>query len=132
MLVHGQPPFFSNAKGEFWKEVFQNLEGKLIAALNTCHLIINSSFFFDSVLLDDIECKILSIPRKKLIVSTHVQSIFYPALSILYLACCRHTAVQKGVFPPKLKQAKVIPVYKSNDDSELCKKLLTNITALHS
>ena len=27
-------------------------------------------------------------------------------------------SAQKVVFPPKLKQAKVIPVYKSNDDTE--------------
>ena len=27
-------------------------------------------------------------------------------------------SAQKGVFPPKLKQAKVIPVHKSNDDTE--------------
>ena len=34
------------------------------------------------------------------------------------LADIFNMSAQKGVFPPKLKQAKVIPVYKSNDDTE--------------
>ena len=33
------------------------------------------------------------------------------------LADIFNMSAQKGVFPPKLKQAKVIPVYKSNDDT---------------
>lgn len=34
------------------------------------------------------------------------------------LADIFNMSAKKGVFPPKLKQAKVIPVYKSNDDTE--------------
>ena len=69
----------------------------------------------------NIEREILSIPKNK----------FYGFYScpIHILSCAKHIlsgplaaifnmSVQKGVFPSKLKEAKVIPVYKSDDETE--------------
>ena len=52
-------------------------------------------------------------------VSTLVRFVFYPVLSMLYLALSQtfNMSSQKGVFPSKLKEAKVIPVYKSDDET---------------
>ena len=80
-----------------------------------------SSFFFDSISPDDIKHEILSIPKNK-------AYGLYPC-PIRTLSCAKHIvsgpltdtlnmSVQKGVFPSKLKEAKVIPVYKSDDETE--------------
>ena len=79
------------------------------------------SFFFDPVSPDDIEREILSIPKNK----------SYGLCSCLtrILSCAKHIlsgpladifnmSGQKGVCPSKLKEAKVIPVYKSDDETE--------------
>ena len=79
------------------------------------------SFFFDPVLPDDIEREILSIPKTK--------SYGLYSCPARILSCAKHIlsgpladifnmSVQKGVFPSKLKEAKVIPVYKSDDETE--------------
>ena len=79
------------------------------------------SFFFDAVSPDDIEREILSIPKNK-------AYGLYPC-PIRILTCAKHIVsgpladifnicVQKGVFPSNLKGAKVIPVYKSDDETD--------------
>ena len=79
------------------------------------------SFFFDPVSPDDIEREILSIPKNK--------SYGLYSCPTRILSCAKHIlsgpladifnmSVQKGVFPSKLKEAKVIPVYKSDDETE--------------
>ena len=79
------------------------------------------SFFFHPASPDDIEREILSIPKNK--------SYGRYSRPIRILSCAKHilsgpladifnTYVQKGVFPSKLKEAKVIPVYKSDDETE--------------
>ena len=60
--------------------------------------------------------------KTNLMVSTLVRLVFYPVLNIFYLAGpladIFNMSVQKGIFPSKLKEAKVIPVYKSDDETE--------------
>ena len=51
-------------------------------------------------------------------VFTLVRSIFYPVLNTLFLALYPTFLISLGVFPSNLKQAKVIPVYKSDDETE--------------
>ena len=79
------------------------------------------SFFFDPVSPGDIEREILSIPQNK--------SYGLYSCPTRILSCAKHIlsgpladifnmSVQKGVFPSKLKEAKVIPVYKSDDETE--------------
>ena len=79
------------------------------------------SFFFDAVSPDDIEREILSIPKNK------AHGLYSCPICILSgakhivsgpLADIFNISVQKGVFPSKLKEAKVIPVYKSDDETE--------------
>ena len=80
-----------------------------------------SSFFFDSVSPDDIERKILYIPKNK------AYGLY--SCPIRTLSCAKHIVsgpladifnmyVQISVLPSKLKEAKVIPVYKSDDETE--------------
>ena len=83
----------------------------------------SGSFFFDPVSPDDIEREILSIPKNK------AYGLY--SCPIRILSCAKHIVsgpladifnmsvqVQKGVFPSKLKEAKLIPVYKSDDETE--------------
>ena len=80
-----------------------------------------NSFFFDAVSPVDIESEILSIPKNKTYglysCPTHILSgarhIISGPLSNIF-----NNSVQEGIFPSKLKQAKVIPVYKSDDETE--------------
>ena len=77
------------------------------------------SFFFDPVSPDDIEGEILSIPKNKSYglyscpIRYFMSDILSGPLSDIF-----NMSVQKGVFPSKLKEAKVIPVYKSDDETE--------------
>ena len=79
----------------------------------------NNNQFFDPVSPDDSEREILSIPKNK--------SYGLYSCPIRILSCAKHIlsgppadifymSMQKGVFPSKLKEAKVIPVYKSDDE----------------
>ena len=80
-----------------------------------------NSFFFDAVSPVDIEREILSIPRNKtygpyscpIHILSGAKLIISGPLSNIF-----NTSVQEGVFPYNLKQAKVIPVYKSDDKTE--------------
>ena len=57
----------------------------------------------------------------KLTVFTLVRSIFHPVLKHIIsgpLSNIINISVQEGDFPSKLKQSKVIPVYKSEDETE--------------
>ena len=80
-----------------------------------------NSFFFDAVSPVDIEREILSIPRNKAYglysCPVHILSgakhIISGPLSNIF-----NISVQEGVFPSKLRQAKIIPVYKSDDETE--------------
>ena len=80
-----------------------------------------NSFFFDAVSPVDIEHEILSIPRNKTygcyscpiyILSGAKHIISGPLPNIFNIS------VQEGVFKSKLKQAKVIAVYKSDGETE--------------
>ena len=73
------------------------------------------SFFFDPVSPENIEREMLSIPKNKSygLYSCPIRILSY-AKHILSgpPADIFNMSVQKGVFPSKLKEAKVIPVYK--------------------
>ena len=79
------------------------------------------SFFFDPVSPDDIEREILSIPKNKsyglyfcpIRILSCAKYILYGPLADIF-----NMFVQEGNFPSKLKEAKVIPVYKSDDETE--------------
>ena len=81
-----------------------------------------NSFFFDAVSPVDIERETLSIPRNKtyglyscpIHILSGAKHIISGPLSNIF-----NISVQEGVFPSNLKQAKVIPVYKSDDETEL-------------
>ena len=79
------------------------------------------TFFFDPVSPGDIEREIFSFPKNKAyalyscpirILSCAKQIVSGPLPDIFNMS------VQKGVFPSKLKEAKVISVYKSDDETE--------------
>ena len=80
-----------------------------------------NSFFFDAVSPVDIEREILSIPRNKayglyscpIHILSGAKHIISGPLSNIF-----NISVQEGVFPSKLKQAKAISVYKSDDEIE--------------
>ena len=77
--------------------------------------------FFEAVSPVDIEREILSIPRNKtyglyscpIHILSGAKHIISGPLSNIF-----NISVQEGVFPSKLKQAKVIPVYKSDDETD--------------
>ena len=80
-----------------------------------------NSFFFDAVSPIDIEREILPIPRTKtyglyscpINILSGAKHIISGPLSTIF-----NISVQEGVFPSKLKQAKVTPVYKSGDETD--------------
>ena len=80
-----------------------------------------NSSFFDAVSPVDIERKILSIPINKtyrlyscpIHILSGAKHIISGPLSNIF-----NISVQEGVFPSSLKKAKVIPVYKSDDETE--------------
>ena len=87
-----------------------------------CHpIIILTPSFFDAVSPVDIEREILSIPRNKtyglyscpIHILSGAKHIISGPLSNIF-----NISVREGVFPSNLKQAKVIPVYKSDDETE--------------
>ena len=124
-LLYVDPLEISNIFNRYFTSVSHNLATQVPSSSHrfTEYLSSNNnygSFFFDPVSPDDIEREILSIPKKNLMVSTLVRFVFYPVLNIFYLVLSRTylMSVQKGVFPSKLKEAKVIPVYKSDDETE--------------
>ena len=80
-----------------------------------------SSFFFDPVSPAEIEREILLIPQNKtyrfyscpIRILTDVRCVISGLRSIIMTK-----SVQKGVFPAKLKKAKVVPVYQNDDKPE--------------
>ena len=80
-----------------------------------------SSFFFDQLTPAEIEHEILLIPKIKtyglyscpIRVLTEARCVISGPLSIII-----NISKQKGFFPPKLKKAKVVPVYKNDDETE--------------
>ena len=80
-----------------------------------------SSLFFDPVTPGEIERKILLIPKNKtyglyscpIRILTDARCVISGPLSIII-----NISVQKGIFPSKLKKAKVVPVYKNDDETE--------------
>ena len=93
----------------------------LAVLLTICHPIIILTPFFYAVSPVDIEREILSIPRNKtyglyscpIHILSGAKHIISGPLSNIF-----NISVQEGVFPSSLKQAKVIPVYKSDDETE--------------
>ena len=80
------------------------------------------SFVFDSVLPSEIELEIMLTPSKK--------SYGLYSSPTRLLKCSRHiisaplanlidNSVQRGIFPSKLKHAKIIPIFKDGDETEL-------------
>ena len=79
------------------------------------------SFVFDSVLPSEIELEIMLTPSKK--------SYGLYSWPTRLLKCSRHiisaplanlinNSVQRGIFPSKLKHAKIIPIFKDGDETE--------------
>ena len=81
-----------------------------------------SSFFFDPVIPSDIELEISLLPSKKAygLYSCPVR-ILKCARNILSspLAEFINLSVQSGKYPSKLKHAKIIPVHKGDDETDL-------------
>ena len=78
-------------------------------------------FYFDPVSPDDIEREILSIPKNKAyaLYSCPIRILFCAKRIVsVPLADIFNMSVQNGWFPSKLKEAKVISVYKSDDETE--------------
>ena len=80
-----------------------------------------NSFFFDPVTPSEVESEILSTPPNK------AYGLYFRPTCILKganfvvsatLADMMNMSVQIGVYPSKLKHAKVIPVYKTGDEAE--------------
>ena len=79
-----------------------------------------SSFFSDPLTREEIERDILLIPKNKtyglyscpIRILTDARYVISGPLSIII-----NISVQKGIFPSKLKKAKVVPVYKNDDET---------------
>ena len=80
-----------------------------------------SSFFFEPVISADIELEISLLPSNKAcgLYSCPVR-VLKCAKNILSspLAELINPSVQTGKYPSKLKQAKIIPVYKGDDETD--------------
>ena len=80
-----------------------------------------NSFFFDPVTQPEIEREILSLPYNKAYglysCPTRLIKCAYCILS-QPLADLINISVSCGIHPPQLKHAKVVPVYKSDDNTE--------------
>jgi hypothetical protein len=80
-----------------------------------------NSFFFNPVIPSEVEFEITSMPCNKAdglyscpirILKCIKQQISWPLAEIINLS------IQKGVFPSKLKHAKVVPIYKTDDETD--------------
>lgn len=85
------------------------------------HIDQQKSFYFTPVTEQEIECEITMTPNNK--------SYGLYSFPVLLLKCAKHliskplaqilnTSVQNGKYPSKLKLSKVIPIYKSDDESD--------------
>jgi hypothetical protein len=80
-----------------------------------------NSFFFNPVIPSEVELEITSMPCNKAdglhscpirILKCIKQQISWPLAEIINLS------IQTGVFPSKLKHAKVVPIYKTDDETD--------------
>ena len=79
------------------------------------------SFFFNPVTQTEIESKIMNTPLNKAHgLYSFPTRILRSARHILShpLSAIINMSVEQGIYPSKLKLAKVIPIYKSNDESD--------------
>ena len=111
--------YFSSV-GHNWQHKYQvhPTDSLNISHLHVITITVLSSLIQSRLMISNVRfC--LSL-KTNLIVSTLVRFVFYPVLNIFYLVLSQKylMSVQKGVFPSKLKEAKVIPVYKSDDETE--------------
>ena len=120
------PLKMSNIFNRYFTSVGHNLATQVPRSSHrfTEYLSLNNnsgSFFLDPVSPDDIEREIWYIPKNK------AYGLY--SCPIRILSCAKHIvsgpladifnmSVQKGVFQSKLKEAKVIPVCKSDDERE--------------
>ena len=115
----------SNIFNDFFSSVGPNLASKLPSTNRefTDYMSGNfdKSFFFNPVMASEIETEILSISLNK------AHGLYSCPTRILRsvrhilskpLADIMNKSVSQGVYPSKLKHAKVIPVYKSDDETD--------------
>jgi len=97
----------------------------------------SSSFFFDPITPSEIENEILSLSANK------AYGLYSFPVRILKCACAvmskplskiMNRSIETGIFPSKLKQAKITPIYKTGDELECGNyrpiSLLSNINRL--
>ena len=116
----------SNVLNDFFSTVGQKLAANVPDT--NCHyreylakVNFASSFFFDPVILSDIELEISLLPSNKAygLYSCPVRILKF-ARNILSspLAELINLSVQSGKYPSKLKHAKFIPVHKGDDETD--------------
>ncbi len=80
-----------------------------------------SSFFFDPISPYEVECEITSMPRAKAcgLYSCPIQVLKLIKHQIAWpLAEIMNISIEKGVFASKLKHAKIIPIFKDDDETD--------------
>ena len=81
------------------------------------------SFFFDPVSLSEVDMEILATPSNKVYglysCPVHLLKSVRHSLSPL-LAALMNKSISIGIYPNLLKHAKVIPVYKTGDETDPC------------
>ena len=81
------------------------------------------SFFFDPVVPSEVDLEILAIPSNKVYglysCPVHLLKSGRHILSPL-LAAMMNKSISTGIYPHLLKHAKVIPIYKSGDETDPC------------
>ena len=109
----------SNIFNNFFSSVGPNLASKLPSTIRefTDYMSGNfdKSFFFNPVVASEIETEILSIPLNK---AHGLYSCPTRILRSVRHILSKPQSVSQGVYPSKLKHAKVIPVYKSEDETD--------------
>ena len=96
--------------------------------------ITQSSFYFRTVTVSEVETEILAIPDK----NTYGLYSGVRRLLLIYvslpLATLLNVSVSQGVYPAKLKLSKIVPVFKSGDelDANNCRpiSLLSNFNRI--
>ena len=117
--------FLTSIFNDFFSSVGSNLASKLPSTNRefTDYMSGNfdKSFFFNTVMASEIETEILSISLNKAHGLYSCPTIILRSIRHILskpLADIMNKSVSQGVYPSKSKHAKVIPVYKSDDETD--------------
>ena len=122
-----EPYLIANKLNEHFATVGSNLASKIPLVEQTFQNYLNkmkpteNSFFFSPVTSDEVEHEILSIPNSKshglYSCPTELLKYSHKILSKT-LASMFNLSISLGKFPSKLKQSKIIPIFKSDDKTD--------------